>query len=90
MQVENIGKLQSLRVKIDLIDNQIKNLLTERSKVVGQIAKYKKTRNLNTFDKEREKAILENTENSLQKAVFKQILRESKKEQTRERNESQS
>lgn len=87
MQVKNTQKLKSLRAKIDLIDSRIKKILTERFKTVLQIAKYKKANNLTTFDKKRETEILDKIEDSSQKAIFKQILKESRKEQTRQIND---
>ncbi len=79
--MKNNQKLESLRAKIDLIDSKIKKLLSERFGIASEIAKYKKANNLQTFDSGREKEILGKMDTTHQKAVFKQILKESKKVQ---------
>lgn len=50
--------LESLRDEIDAIDNQIKNLLTERMDICQEIAQYKLDNYLAVSDRKRERQII--------------------------------
>ncbi|OQX82197.1 MAG: prephenate dehydratase [Candidatus Omnitrophica bacterium 4484_70.1] len=64
--------INSLRKKIDRIDNEIVRLLLERAEIVKKISVIKKRKNLDIFSPEREKKILERL-----KKVSSSILKES-------------
>ncbi len=51
--------VQSIRVKIDEIDEKILNLLNERSEVVLDMAEVKRNKNIDFYSPEREKEILD-------------------------------
>lgn len=53
------NKLNKLRAKIDLLDGKLLDILSKRRKVVGQIGRYKKEKNLSSLDKKRWKEVLE-------------------------------
>lgn len=79
--MKNSQKLQTFRKKIDSIDEGIQKLLSKRAELVNEIAKFKKEHSLKTLDKNREIEILKKFKNPFEKAVFKKILIESKKQQ---------
>ncbi len=79
--------MKQYRNKIDSIDNKLVMLLSQRMKIVKEIAKYKKKNNIPIFYKTREQQIL-SEKNKLAKKykldqnfiknVFKTIMKESK------------
>lgn len=54
-----MNKLQELRRLIDLIDKDILELIAKRMITAEEVAKYKKEREIEIFQPEREKEILE-------------------------------
>ncbi len=64
--------IDSLRKKIDKIDNEIVRLLLERAKIVKRISVIKKRKNLDVFSPERERKILERL-----KKISTSVLKES-------------
>ena len=75
------------RKRIDEIDAQLAQLLSERSRCVIEIGKIKRQRQLPVYDPEREKEILERLlrdnrgplENEALKRLFERILDESRR-----------
>ena len=51
--------IKELRTKIDAVDEQLVNLYTERMKLAGQVAEYKKANNMKIFDSARERQLLD-------------------------------
>lgn len=72
-------KVKKLRKKIDETDKKIAKLLRQREKIVKQIYKFKIKNKLSISDKNREKEILSKFKTPYEKAIFKEILRQSKK-----------
>jgi chorismate mutase/prephenate dehydratase len=56
---ESIKDLLELRKKIDKIDNKIIKLLNDRGKIVREIGTIKKQSNLDIFQPEREKDVIQ-------------------------------
>lgn len=52
--------IKELRKRIDLIDNEFRDLLKTRLEIVSLISKYKKENNLPILDSSREEEILNN------------------------------
>jgi len=52
------NELDNLRVKINSIDNELIKLLNDRMNISIEIGKYKKSKNMKVFDKEREESLL--------------------------------
>ncbi|MDR0903890.1 MAG: chorismate mutase [Ruminococcus sp.] len=61
--------LQSLRDKIDNIDGAILDLFTDRMKIVGDIAEYKKANSLPVFQSDREEKIVNRVRNNSPKGL---------------------
>jgi len=55
----NIMGLDALRDRLDIIDEQILSLLSERAKVIMQVADFKRHHNIPIYVPEREVAIIE-------------------------------
>ena len=55
----NIMGLDELRERLDVIDEQIMSLLSERAKVVMQVADFKRHHNMPIYIPEREASIIE-------------------------------
>ncbi len=81
--------LIDLRKQIDKLNGEIFNLITERTRIAIEIAKYKKECNLKLVDKEREGEIIteigrlaknKGVSSKLTKEVFKDIIKLTKKE----------
>lgn len=68
-----------LRKKIDDIDTKIITLLKKREGVIREIGLIKKKKDQKITDLVREKAIISKLDTKMEKAVFKAILKESKK-----------
>lgn len=51
--------VETLREKIDQIDNEMLTLLAERFSLVGEIGRYKKKHNIPVINKDREKRKIE-------------------------------
>ena len=77
-----MDKLAKLRTDIDRIDRQIADLLDQRFDVVMKIKEVKSSENINVYDPNREKRVLERlSDNDYPKQireVYQTILRESK------------
>ena len=72
------NRLETIRSEIDGIDGKLKILLSKREKLVKNIGKLKKLRNLKIEDKTREKKILKGIKSPFVKKTFKTILSASK------------
>jgi len=73
-------KLKKLRREIDETDKKIAKLLRQREKTVKQIQKLKLKNKLPVSDKNREKKILSKFKTQYEKSIFKEIIRQSKKQ----------
>lgn len=73
-------KLKKLRQKIDKTDQKIAKLLRQRKKTVQQIQKLKLKNKLPIADKTREKEILDKFKTQYEQSIFKEIIRQSKKQ----------
>lgn len=83
-------KIESIRKKIDGIDQKILSLLSERMQLMPKVAAYKHNNNLNLTDLKREEIILEKKRKAAQKlgissylidALFQNLFEESKQKQ---------
>lgn len=74
-----MNKMTDLRKKIDDIDAKIIALLKKREGVIREIGLIKKEKDQKITDLEREKAITSKLNTKMEKAVFKAIIKESKK-----------
>ena len=72
--------LNSLRNKIDKIDNEIIDLLNDRFDVVKEIGEYKKENNIPVEDKAREKIILQILDTKLSNSPYKEEIKNIYKE----------
>lgn len=70
--------LEKYRKEIDKIDGELGKKLLERVKVIKKIAKYKNQHSLDTRDQRREKLILKRFKSPFQRAIFKEILEQSR------------
>jgi chorismate mutase len=79
--------LESRRKKIDEIDAEIVEILARRMKVVDELIDYKKNKNMDIFDQERELQIIsnvrkiaerENLDPDFIEEIFSKILEKSK------------
>ena len=86
----NEDALQQFRVRIDAIDDQIVDLLSERFQVVSEVAEFKKQKGLKIYHSGREQDILKRVSGKgkklglntlLLEALFMQIFSVSKREQ---------
>lgn len=85
-----MAELMKYRSEIDLIDKELVDLLEERFELAQQIGQYKKERNMNILNKDRENQVIEKNlklvENSNYKTyiteILKTIMEESKKLQS--------
>ena len=71
--------LIQLRKKINKIDKQIIALISKRQALMPAVGKYKKENGLAINQPKREKEILDNLEGDLNKKIFKEIFKDSKK-----------
>ena len=72
--------LNSLRNKIDKIDNEIIDLLNDRFDVVKEIGEYKKENNIPVEDKIREEIILQILDTKLSDSPYKEEIKNIYKE----------
>ena len=72
--------LNSLRNKIDKIDNEIIDLLNDRFNVVKEIGEYKKENNIPVEDKTREEIILQILDTKLSDSPYKEEIKNIYKE----------
>lgn len=88
--------LKKLRKKIDKIDKKIIKNISQRNKLIIQVAKFKKEKNITTYQPEREKELFKDRiktgkKNKLNpkfiKKLFEIILSESKKIQEKTKEE---
>ncbi|NLP28123.1 MAG: chorismate mutase [Clostridia bacterium] len=85
-----MAELMKYRSEIDLIDKELVDLLEERFELAQQIGQYKKERNMNILNKDRENQVIEKNlklvKNSNYKTyiteILKTIMEESKKLQS--------
>ncbi len=59
MALEKVKTLEKLRKNIDAVDEQLARLLVQRFKLSGEIAEYKRQKNILILDQERETEIIE-------------------------------
>ena len=71
--------LIQLRKKINKIDKQIIALISKRQALMPAVGKYKKENGLAINQPKREKEILDNLEGDLNKKIFKEIFKDSKR-----------
>ena len=71
--------LIQLRKKINKIDKEIISLIAKRQALMPAVGKYKKENGLAINQPKREKEILDNLEGGLNKKIFKEIFKDSKK-----------
>ena len=67
------NELDNLRVKINSIDNELIKLLNERMNISIEIGKYKKSKNMKVFDKEREESLVNKLIEINNKTIDKKI-----------------
>ena len=72
--------LNSLRNKIDKIDNEIIDLLNDRFDIVKEIGEYKKENNIPVEDKTREEIILQILDTKLSDSPYKKEIKNIYKE----------
>lgn len=79
--------LESLRTKLDLLDEHLINLLNERFMITEKIGYYKNQNNLPTLNKNREALLLNKSKDSVYhehiKTIYETILKESKDQQAK-------
>lgn len=68
--------MEKYRMQLDEIDKKMLELFTQRLDVVKEIAKYKKTNNINVLDKNREKEIITKGLNRLSNQDYKQYYKQ--------------
>ena len=66
-------KLNDLRLEINQIDLQLKNLFLKRLDVAKQIGEFKKDNQLPIFDKERELEIINKANSDLKDSEYKKL-----------------
>ena len=71
-----MNDLNSLRNRINEIDDKITELLLERFAVVKNVAEYKKARNLEIFQKDREAEVLKNIAGKTKNQKYKEYILE--------------
>ncbi|MDA1060472.1 MAG: chorismate mutase [bacterium] len=71
--------IKSGRQEIDKIDHEISKLLKKRMAKVLKIKELKKKRGLPKTDQDRENEILEKLDSNYEKAIFKEIIKQSRK-----------
>ncbi len=83
--------LEEIRKKIDLLDQQITVLLTERMEITNEVAEYKKAHQLPVYHPQREKEVIDKvcsfTKEEYKQAlteIYQCIMDESKKNQQRQ------
>ncbi len=67
------NELDNLRVKINSIDNELIKLLNDRMNISIEIGKYKKSKNMKVFDKEREESLVNKLIEINNKTIDKKI-----------------
>lgn len=81
--------LEDFRVELDRVDEKLISLLSERFKITREVGKYKREHNLSALDESRENLIYKklerealeyNIDSSMLKAIWKNIMTQSKKE----------
>lgn len=82
--------LEQIRKRIDQLDREIAQLLTERMEITNEVAAYKKANNLPIYHPERERQVIEKVCALTQEAyrpaleqIYQCIMDESKKNQQR-------
>jgi chorismate mutase/prephenate dehydratase len=68
--------IDELRLEINEIDEKMAKLFVERMKVVGEIARYKKSMGIDILDSSREKKIIENNLNRIKDIKLKKYYKE--------------
>ena len=82
-----MSELENLRLKINEIDNNIINLLSERMKVSCNVGDYKRANNMKVYDQSREKELIDrlikysNMDEEFIKDLWGTIMKYSKKVQ---------
>lgn len=74
-----MNKLLKIRQQIDKIDEKIAKLLLKRAQKVLEIKDIKKSQKLSITDQNREKEIMEKFSSPYEIAIFKAIIKASKK-----------
>ena len=83
-----MNDIEFYRDKIDLVDREIVNLLTERFEIARDIAELKKNIDIDVFDKKREEEIFAklkdwakelNLDEDFLRKIFELIIKESRK-----------
>ena len=87
--------LSQIRERIDLLDRQIAELLTERMDITREVADYKRKNNLPVYHPERERQVIQKVKNLTKEeyqealaVIYQCIMEESKKNQNRILEES--
>ncbi len=78
-----MDKIEKFRQKIDNIDSKISKLLKTRLKLTISIGKIKKSKRIPIKDKKREEEILKKLKTDYEKEIFKKIIKESRKNQSK-------
>ncbi len=76
-------KIEKLRRKINSIDKKIATNLRKRAHLVSKIGHLKNSKNSPIFDALREQEILASLETDYERTIFKKILVESRKLESR-------
>ncbi|MEI7777512.1 MAG: chorismate mutase [bacterium] len=71
--------LIQLRKKINKIDKEIISLISKRQALMPVVGKYKKENGIAINQPQREKEILDSLDGDLNKKIFKEIFKDSKK-----------
>ena len=57
--------LQDIRIEINQIDDEMRQLFEKRMILVAKVAEYKMAHNMEVFDEKREKEVIDNNTNKL-------------------------
>ncbi|MBT3704849.1 chorismate mutase [Candidatus Peregrinibacteria bacterium] len=75
--------LRKWRKKIDRVDKKLEKLLAKREKLVVEIGKIKKSKDLDVEQLSREKEVFSKIKNPRTKRIFKEIIKISKESQSK-------
>ena len=63
--------LQDIRIEINQIDDEMRQLFEKRMILVAKVAEYKMAHNMEVFDEKREKEVIDNNTNKLKNDQLK-------------------